>query len=251
MESHPYTDKNGDSATIPAGFAVSQVEGENIIDDGLVVIDSNGNEFVWVPVKDINEMAQCSTAGGDCNLILQNDQLICQTHNNTQIVGKLYVSSSGDNFDANTPNTIFIEGDGNREPDTTFYYDNNSDYLDIIKSILTTRTDDYTDTNSLKETMKKDYKVMAKSVTQYQGFYIGRYEISKSNNNNAQSTKNSIALTATEDSANTWYGLYAYGKTYKNSENSVVSSMVWGSQYDALMKWLQKRKKRNRRYYDK
>ena len=55
MENHPYTDKNGDSATIPAGFAVSQVEGENIIDDGLVVIDSNGNEFVWVPVEITDE----------------------------------------------------------------------------------------------------------------------------------------------------------------------------------------------------
>ena len=34
---------------IPAGFAVSQVEGENKVDDGLVVIDKNGNEFVWIP----------------------------------------------------------------------------------------------------------------------------------------------------------------------------------------------------------
>ena len=37
---------------IPAYFAVSQVEGENTIDDGLVVIDSNGNEFVWIPCGD-------------------------------------------------------------------------------------------------------------------------------------------------------------------------------------------------------
>ena len=34
---------------IPSGFAVSQVEGENTIDDGLVIIDSEGNEFVWIP----------------------------------------------------------------------------------------------------------------------------------------------------------------------------------------------------------
>ena len=39
------------TVTIPAGFAVSQVEGENTIADGLVVIDQNGNEFVWVPVQ--------------------------------------------------------------------------------------------------------------------------------------------------------------------------------------------------------
>ena len=34
---------------IPSGFAVSQVEGENSIDNGLVIIDTNGNEFVWIP----------------------------------------------------------------------------------------------------------------------------------------------------------------------------------------------------------
>lgn len=51
LENQPYTDKNGDTATIPAGFAVSQVEGENTIADGLVIIDKNGNEFVWIPVK--------------------------------------------------------------------------------------------------------------------------------------------------------------------------------------------------------
>ncbi len=37
--------------TIPAGFAVSQVEGENTVKDGLVIIDSEGNEFVWIPVE--------------------------------------------------------------------------------------------------------------------------------------------------------------------------------------------------------
>ena len=35
---------------IPAGFAVSSVDGENTVEDGLVIIDSEGNEFVWIPV---------------------------------------------------------------------------------------------------------------------------------------------------------------------------------------------------------
>ena len=35
---------------IPAGFAVSQVEGENTIEDGLVIIDKNENEWVWIEV---------------------------------------------------------------------------------------------------------------------------------------------------------------------------------------------------------
>ena len=52
LENYPYTDENGDTATIPAGFAVSQVEGENTIQSGLVIIDKDGNEFVWIPVLD-------------------------------------------------------------------------------------------------------------------------------------------------------------------------------------------------------
>ena len=58
FENTEYEDKNGEKVTIPAGFAVSQVEGENTVEDGLVIIDTRGNEFVWIPVNDINEMAQ-------------------------------------------------------------------------------------------------------------------------------------------------------------------------------------------------
>ena len=38
--------------TIPAGFAPTRIEGESTVDEGLVIIDSEGNEFVWIPVED-------------------------------------------------------------------------------------------------------------------------------------------------------------------------------------------------------
>ena len=40
------------TVTIPAQCAVSQVEGENTLKDGLVIIDTNGNEWVWIEVPD-------------------------------------------------------------------------------------------------------------------------------------------------------------------------------------------------------
>ena len=49
-----YIDSNENKAIIPEGFAVSQVEGENKINTGLVIIDAEGNEFVWVPVGNIS-----------------------------------------------------------------------------------------------------------------------------------------------------------------------------------------------------
>lgn len=54
VKNFEFNDSKGNKAVVPAGFAVSQVEGENEIDTGLVIIDSNGNEFVWIPVN-LNE----------------------------------------------------------------------------------------------------------------------------------------------------------------------------------------------------
>ena len=44
-----YTDENGDTAYIPAQFAVSEKEGEHTINTGLVVIGPDGSEYVWIP----------------------------------------------------------------------------------------------------------------------------------------------------------------------------------------------------------
>lgn len=37
--------------TIPAGFAPTRIEGEDNVENGLVITDSEGNEFVWIPVE--------------------------------------------------------------------------------------------------------------------------------------------------------------------------------------------------------
>ena len=50
LEEYKYEDPSGETITIPAQCAVSQVEGENTLEDGLVIIDKNGNEWVWIEV---------------------------------------------------------------------------------------------------------------------------------------------------------------------------------------------------------
>ena len=49
LENYTYTDAEGNTAKIPAGFAVSNVEGENLVSKGLVIIGETGNEYVWIP----------------------------------------------------------------------------------------------------------------------------------------------------------------------------------------------------------
>ena len=58
LENYDYTDAEGNPAKIPAGFAVSNVEGENLVSKGLVIIGTTGNEYVWIP---------CTTDSNDTN----------------------------------------------------------------------------------------------------------------------------------------------------------------------------------------
>ncbi len=225
IKTQQYT-KNGQTAWIPEGFAVGTSDTINSIENGLVITDainenhsSTGNEFVWIPAE-VDEIANI-TSGTDSN-------------GNPNYQGKLYnFTSTGA-----TEKTGYGQGtNGYREPDTVASYDGNTTYLNIIKGILRNNTEDYADINTFKETMQKDYNAMIKSIEKYHGFYVGRYEMSKSDSNIAQSKANIYPLTAYTTSANTWYGLYAYGKTYNT--DSVESTMIWGSQYDTMMRWMQ------------
>ena len=235
---------NGDKATIPEGFTIDETE--NVISKGLVVHGpdkangDDGSEFVWVPVPDINSMAQCSTAGGNCNLQLENGTLKCKTHNdNEDIVGKLYSTTPGENF--GTMNTTYNANMGLREPSlvtgntegTGKDYDNSVEYNQELFKL---------------NDLKLDYKNMATSVAKYAGFYVGRYETSLSDATNtssgtksgvAQSKQGKIPTSSNNEPTKYWYGLYKIqNKTYTGTNNSVESSMIWGSQYDALINWI-------------
>ena len=55
LEETTYKDNSTENekiVKIPAKCAVSHVEGENTLEDGLVIIDVNGNEWVWIEVPE-------------------------------------------------------------------------------------------------------------------------------------------------------------------------------------------------------
>ena len=88
-----------------------------------------------------------------------------------------------------------------------------------------------------KQRLLNDYKDMVDSVNIYKGFYVGRYETSLDASGNAQSVKGVKPAGAANSTgnANTWYGLYAKQRAY--TKESVQGSMIWGSQYDAMLNW--------------
>lgn len=67
---------------------------------------------------------------------------------------------------------------------------------------------------------------------QISGFYIGRFETSLDENNNAQSKKMKTAMNSL-----TWFQMYEYQKLYSNDNPNlgVESEMLWGSQWMQML----------------
>ena len=247
---------NENNPTIPEGFKpvdtatskwprilTTKPTQENL-NNGLVIEDKSGNQFVWIPVSDINDMAQCSTAGGNCNLELKGNELKCKTHNSTEIVGKLYATTTDESF--GTANTTYNPNSSLREPavvtnsssGTGTLYDGNSTYLSQLG---------YSTTSDFLTALKNQYKEMTTSVAKYKGFYVGRYELGLEGDTPVSKNASDNSSTVTTASANNsktnmWYGLYKKCSEYtvpQTNNSSVTSSMIWGSQYDAMMNWMQ------------
>ena len=201
---------------IPQGY--NYIKGDKIggavITDAATGVEKTGNEFVWVPVDTLSNMAVV-TSGTDAN-------------GNINYRGVLY--NWGADATGNTAYDWSADSTSYREPANL-----SSSYDSTSKNSSWTST-----------LYQEEYNKMVKSVSEYGGFYIGRYEMSiNATSKNAESKYG--ATSATAESANQWYGLYNKAKTYapeKNSDNTenasqkVVSSMIWGSQYDTMMNWM-------------
>ena len=183
-------------------------------------------------------MAQCSKTDGNCNLELQGNALKCTTHNSEDIAGKLYAKDLGENFGIVNNNA----NSGLKEPEVVSYYDGDPIYLSQLG---------YSTITEFLTVLKNQYKEMATSVAKYRGFYVGRYElglegdIPVSKNASTEENKNKVKTAdAGNEKTKTWYGLYKKCLEYKVPEInnlSVTSSMIWGSQYDAMLNFMKRR----------
>ena len=87
-------------------------------------MDDKGNQFVWVPISNLNSMFMCKkhSSTSDCNIRLTSDgngiECGSEAHKDTngnyctEIVGKLYATETDENF-----GTINQTYTGLREPD--------------------------------------------------------------------------------------------------------------------------------------
>ena len=235
---------NGKTAQIPAGFAVSNYSDEQSIDNGLVIyyqgtaesidwsnrdlVRKTYDQFVWIPVVDNagnanpDSMFICrnkTASNGDCNIELVNGVATCTNENHktgnefcTNIAGRLYATSIGENFSSTQAAGIWQENSGLREP-----------------AVLSS----YTSSSPDLATLQAEYNQIAKSVIENKGFWVGRYETSGM----ASSGTVKVVAGKTKDDgirSITWTNMYNNQKTYADGKNC-YGGMITGAAYDQVM----------------
>ena len=200
---------------IPKGFYYK----EGTINTGMVITDDinkgdYGNEFVWVPVNNIDDISTYNNSTKNYSGKLYNYRK--WTSNGSYVFNKESISTD---INSSTPSY--------REP---AFLTRNYMGDDAKDSEGNYREKDQVLGGNVKQ-MQNEYNEMIESVKKHGGFYISRYEISGSKDN-ISSKKNQNVYNNIN-----WYEAYSQSK--KMFDNSSVSThLIWGSQWDATLNFI-------------
>ena len=270
---------------LPKGFNISGENGEDIIEDGLVITDQNKNEFVWIPVEnaviDISDRIKTIDTitvnyGASNSWKLVKDAITEKVDLSSKIYpmaakigeeGKEHYIGVSYSFDENgNINSLAILNGGTsymepRAMTNQYAYKTGTQYDAIYSNILMAMTDEEItqmsiDQNSTNEEcatyfynkLQNDFDKMVNSVVKYGGFYVGRYETTGFSDEVITIRPEEIYRGIT----NNWYTMYKKQKEFSDSitANSIESNMIWGCQYDQIMKFVNGKNDGNGEFYN-
>ena len=203
---------------VPKGYTASSVATENKVSEGFVIYENTNGEDKKEEVNDNNKDTARTTRNQFVWVPVANPSEMYGTDKDGKKWGKLYeFSASGitplnwTEQDGVMSITATSGGSSFREPDI----------IDADSSNSVTISQLETEFNNMIESVKK-----------YGGFYIGRYETG-----NLSQEKASIIKNNSDIGNQTWYTMYNKAKGIAVNSN-VTSSMIWGSQWDATLRWM-------------
>ena len=224
--------ENYNGVKIPAGYAATKIEGESTVDEGLVITDSEGNEYVWIEVPNdgtgpvYTEVASAEENSDDyyraistalrtyCTKDASGGDLIKDGTTSDGTYGKTSTYGYTD---------VWYDGTGKLEGESSNKEDKNGCGLTC---------------NEYKEL----YKKMLKSVYTNGGFWIGRYEAGTTS---PRGNKNDPTEDLKAESKQDLYPIN-YVKCFQaqtiaskaSSSASVNSSLMFGIQWDLVLRFL-------------
>ena len=239
----PVLSKDNKYVPVPKGFTESEATGENEVNKGFVIyqgtepvndenVDSaqeSRNQFVWIPVDEesLNDMYEEKEA-----TLSQSSHGEAET--TTSVYSKLrWITSDG------APGSI-----GCREPDIltdTDYGDASTtrgraitiggNGIEQITSMFGITGDNASIMKQWAEMLVNEYEAVYESIKKYDGFYIGRYELT-GNTTTPTVQRNKVVLVNQN-----WYALKKACNEIVNT-NEVQSIMIYGNMWDETMQWL-------------
>mgnify|MGYP005778483987 CR=1 FL=1 len=203
------TDTTPITVPVPKGYTASKVTGETTVEDGFVIYE--GEE----EVNDTNKDTAQTTRNQFVWVPVANPSEMYGRDENCKKWGKLY------DFDENgiTPYN-WTEQDGVMSiTSATSYREPDVVSSDSSNSVTLTQ-------------LETEFNNMIASIEKYGGFYIGRYETGNLKEAEAVVVKNNSDI-----NNQTWYTMYNKSKGVAANSN-VTTSMIWGCQWDAVMRWM-------------
>ena len=231
-------DGNGNKVVIPGEFKIASESG-NTVQEGIVIEDDEGNQFVWIPVSNVNGGKDPDSSDGEDNLIkVDNDKTV-------EITLGRYT------FATDSTGTPTLKQNGSK------CKENNIDFL--IDTFFKENTQENGD-----NAKAKDLKAFVDSVNKNHGYYIARYEASYKSGSSAEDykpyTKTSTSSSASqvnkiqgilwnfitqEDASKASQNMYS-GED--REANYVVSDLVNSYAWDTAIVYIQEMNEDNKNY---
>ena len=227
------TDTTPITVPVPKGYTASKVTGETTVEGGFVIYEgeevvndtnkdtaqTTRNQFVWVPVANPNEMYGTDKDGKKWGKLYDFSAGGITPYNWTEEDGVMSITATS-SFDSY------------REPDVVTGSDGTPSYDADNTNLQQAGLDVSATADTFKTQLETEFNNMIASVEKYGGFYIGRYETGNLSQAEAVVVKNN-----TDIASQTWYTMYNKSKGVAASSN-VTTSMIWGCQWDAVMRWM-------------
>ena len=175
-------DKKGNQVVVPGGFKISSASGETV-QQGIVIEDKDGNQFVWVPVSNINGDGSNKIKkddGSEVEITLGRYTFDGTYNSSTQKIegtGKETLIQKGSEYDQTTLAQATSGTLDTKYKAGKYYYELNG-------SRTSNELKDTTGTN----TTAKDLKDFIEKTETNKGFYIARYEASYGSGYNSSGT---------------------------------------------------------------
>ena len=202
-----YMDRNGEYATIPAGFTISAIPDEQTISDGLVIYDIPENEVKGVDWTSKND-------DGAYDVQTKYNQFVW------------IPVKSEEEYQRNNEFIAYNIINGKWEP-----YDTKLTKADV--SYLPSSIQPDNDDPENNETAER------KAVLKYNGFYIARYEAGNENSNVVSKQNATVYINKKQTEFKN------LGKNMYSDKESIKSAMCSGIQWDVLMKFIDGKKDAN------